>query len=100
MDRAAILGLLWGAGAGGLYAWWQLRSLGRAARNGQSGSLTGWARPMAAAAARVAFLVVALGASLALPAAMLNKWWMAGGLVFFYSLPFFWRLRQMVSRSR
>lgn len=100
MDRAALLGLVIGAGLGGLYAGWQLRSLRRVAQAPPPEQPARLGGQMPAAMARLAFLVVALVLVVTVPVEVIDRRWLTGALLVCYSAPLFWRLKQLGARNR
>jgi hypothetical protein len=100
MDRAALFGLVIGAVVGGAYAWLHLRSLRRAEAAQKAGQPVGVGRQLPGSLARVAMLMLVLVLLATVPDAKVSKWWLTGSLMVCYSVPFFWRMRLMISKKQ
>jgi len=99
MGVNAWLGLILGMAIGGTFARLQLLALRRNELLEQRQQLPGLLRQLPGAGGRVAFLLVALVlVQVLFPAA--DKWWLSGGLVITYAIPFLWRLKDKYSNRR
>ncbi len=99
MDQDAWLGLLTGMIIGGLYAGWQLRALARHQRiqreRGEAPAITSL---LPGSMTRMMVLLATLViAQVVFPRANLK--WVAIGIAVAYSVPFFWRLRSLMSQK-
>jgi hypothetical protein len=98
MDNSAWLGLVLGMAIGGAYAWLHLWSLKRSLVRQQQGQPPKPVQQMLAGVARVVGFFVA--AFLVLQYTNANKWWLMGSIAVAYSVPFFWKLKDMVSQKK
>src|SRR5208283_2004547 len=98
MDQSAWLGLGFGMIIGGAYAALQVRSLKRNWVGQQQGQPPQMGRQMLASMVRVLMFVAALIAVLQYTTA--DKWWFGGTLAVAYGVPFFWRLRVLMSQKK
>jgi hypothetical protein len=101
MDQSKWLGLLVGMVIGAGYAWLQLLALRRNELLQQQEKPRGVIAMLPGSMARVALLLLVLVLIQVLDQKqMINRIWLVIGLVVAYSVPFFWRLKQMMSRKR
>lgn len=98
MNTMDLLGLILGAVIGGTFAWLQMRALRRNEELEKQGEVPGRLRRTPGAMGRVAYLLMALVAvQVFFPQASL--WWLSGGLVLAYGIPFIWRLKDKAARA-
>lgn len=98
MDNSAWLGLVLGMAIGGAYAWLHLWSLKRSWVRQQQGQPPKPVQQMLGGVARVVGFFVAV--FLVLQYTNANKWWLMGSIAIAYSVPFFWKLKDMVSQKK
>jgi multisubunit Na+/H+ antiporter MnhB subunit len=91
LDRPAVVGLVIGVAIGVVYIALQRAELRR--KNAAIQPRGVWAL-VPGAVGRLVFLVAAWW--LAFQFTVADKYWLTGGLVVAYSLPFFWQLKQMI----
>jgi len=98
MNADALLGLILGVAIGGTFAWLQLLALRRNELLEQRQELRGLLRQLPGTGGRIAFLLIALVlVQILFPT--VDKWWLTGGLVVAYGIPFFWRIKDKYLRK-
>src|ERR1041384_2310606 len=105
MDYSAWLGLVLGMAIGGAYAWLQIAALRKNERLMQEqGKSRGPAAMLPGSMMRVAFLLIALVLVqvLVVPENKTPRfyWCLTGALVVTYSVPFFWKLKNLWSSKK
>ena len=104
MDSSVVLGIVLGVAIGGVYAWLQTSALRRhEQRMKQEGRSPSVAGMVPGSMLRVALLLAAL--VLVQIASQKAGWkidllWLMISLAVAYSIPFFWRLKDMMSRNK
>ncbi len=100
MEQSAWTGLGLGAAIGGLYAWFQLRSLQRADQAGGDGKGPHLAGHVPGAIGRLGFLMLVLVLLVTVPGDKIDKGWLTGSLAIFYGVPLIWRLKRMFAAKQ
>ena len=98
MDNSAWSGLVLGVAIGGGYAWLHLWSLKRHWMRQQQGQPPNAVQQMLGGGGRLVVFFVAV--FLVLQYTRANRWWLLGSIAIAYSVPFFWKLKDMVSQKK
>ena len=98
MDQSAWLGLGFGVIIGGAYAVLQVRSLKRNWAGQQQGRPPEMGLQLLGSMLRVLAFAAAVLCVLQFTSA--NRWWFGGSLAAAYSVPVFWRLKNIASQKQ
>jgi hypothetical protein len=97
METSIWLGLILGMVIGSAFAWLQMLALRRNEMLEKQQQLPGLFKLIPGSMGRVAFLLMALVLVQVLFPGV-NLWWLTGGLVVTYAIPFIWQMKNRFSR--
>lgn len=98
MNFSILQGMAVGIILGGAFAWLQLQALRRNVLLEKRQELPTLLKQLPGSGGRVAFLLIALVLVQVL-VPNVDKWWLSGSLAVSYSVPFLWRLLEIVPRK-